>query len=146
MGSETITRIVRVPSGRSGEEMLDATRRQKSVGAESVKSMPRGAGDLTEVIFYRPKRWIKDDEDLDKELAEHNLVPADPYSQAQANIDDPAFADEHPNFSHWQDHNGKWHFAKYRLWNDERSVEVYHRTGEIGRGWWIACVRKSTVA
>jgi len=55
---------------------------------------------------------------------------------------DPAFADEHPNGTHWKDAEGKWCFVAFVGWDDERRVNV-HRSGlDWNAYWWFACVRK----
>jgi len=58
------------------------------------------------------------------------------------NTDDPAFADEHPNCTHWKDGEGKWCFATFSRWGGERGVDVSRRDGVSRDGWWFAGVRK----
>lgn len=107
-----------------------------------VKSMPRGEGKEVEVVIFRLEQWEyttlrsmdEDDEglerdfvsdiDLEKALNRRGLKACDPYSLAAFNEANPAFADERPNGTHWQDENGNWHFASFGRWGDERFVNV----------------------
>ena len=139
---ETETRVVKVPSGRSFREAIVATKRVPNYDEDLLESVLRSCAYNGDVIFYRPKRWIEGDNDLRRELSKHNLVLADPHTQAQVHIDDPNFADDHPNFTHWKGPDGKWYFAKYWLRDNKRVVEVCRRRGDIGKGWWFACFKK----
>ena len=67
--------------------------------------------------------------------------PADPYSQAAVNEADPAFADGHPNGTHWKDVNGKWCFVAFGRWGDGRKLGV-GRGNDWGGSCWFAGVRK----
>ena len=55
---------------------------------------------------------------------------------------DPAFADDHPNFTHWQDADGKWCYAAFRRWGGERCVRVDRDGGGWGDDWWVAGLRE----
>ncbi|MBU0964389.1 hypothetical protein KKC06_05115 [Patescibacteria group bacterium] len=140
--SNMIVRKVKVDRTRTSQEALDVTGRKQYTDDDVVKSMPNGKGDETEVIFFKVGRTISDD-DLEKEYELRGLVPADPYSLCAVNGNDPAFADEHPNGTHWKDSNGKWCFASFGRWIDERGVSV----DRDGRDWadccWFAGVRKN---
>ncbi len=107
---------------RSPQAAIDATGRKQYVNASVVASMPRGTGAEAEIVFFRVGRFIKDD-DLDKEYALRGLKPADPYSLAKVNEDDHAFADKHPNATHWKDSNGKWCYTAFYRGGDGRIVE-----------------------
>ncbi|MFA7193941.1 MAG: hypothetical protein WC087_03435 [Candidatus Paceibacterota bacterium] len=102
--------------------------------------MPRGESDEVEVIFFQVGRVLTH-EDLAQEFNLRGLKPADSYSQAKANEDDPIFAEEHPNGTHWE-HNGKWCFSTFDVWDGEQVVDV----SCSGRGWleswWFAGIRK----
>lgn len=143
--SNLIIRVVKVDRNRTPQEALKATGRKQYVTDSVVAEMPHGEGEETEVIFFKIGRRINGD-DLDKEYELRGLVAADPYSQAAANEADPAFADEHPNGTHWKNKDGKWCFAAFYRWFDvERYVSM--RRGVYGWDdfWWFAGVRKSTL-
>lgn len=143
-----IVRIVSPNRQLAPREMLEATGRNLYVNDEVVGNMPRGEGDKSEVVFFKPEPeeytrpgWMSD-EDLDKAYERRGLKAADPYSQTQANKDDPAFADDHPNGTHWKDKDEKWCFAAFYRWDGGRSVDV-RRYGNGWDGcWWFAGLRK----
>lgn len=139
--SDMIVRTVKVNRNRSAKEALKVTGRNQYVDDSVVKAMPKGEGEETEVVFFKIGRQVSDDE-LDKEYELRGLKPADPYSQAAVNEADPAFADEHPNGTHWKDKDGKWCFATFDRFADERFVVVSRRGRDWGDGWWFAGVRK----
>lgn len=103
--------------------------------------MPRGDGDESDVIFFKPGRSVSD-VDLDKEYALRGLVPADPYALAAVNEADPAFADEHPNGTHWKDADGNWCYTAFNRWNDGRFVDVCRDVRGWFAYWWFAGLRK----
>ncbi len=146
--ADIIVRIVSVNRARKPNEMLDATGRVQYVDRDVVKTMPRGAGNDAEVHFFKPRPeeytrpGFMSDEDLDKAFERRGLKAADPYSVAAVNEDDPAFADDHPNATHWKDAAGKWCFAAFSRWYDERDVRVYRIDDDWGGRWWFAGVRK----
>ena len=108
--SNILVRHVRVDRSRTPKKVLDATGRAQYTEGDVVKGMPSGEGDETDVYFFKLGRNISDD-DLEKEYALRGFKPADPYSQAAVNEADPAFADEHPNGTHWKDDKGNCFFA-----------------------------------
>jgi hypothetical protein len=136
-----IVRRVKPNRARSPQEMLDATNRRQYTDKAVVKAMPKGEGDEVDVVFFKVGRYISDT-DLDAEYELRGLKPADPYSQAAVNEADPAFADEHPNGTHWKDKAGNWCFATFRRWFDERSVNVFRLDFDWDGSWWFAGVRK----
>jgi hypothetical protein len=140
--SNMITRVVSVNRKRYAQQALDATGRKQYVNSDVVIAMPSGEGEEAEVIFFKLGKYVSD-ANLDKEYDLRGLKPADPYSLAAVNEADPAFADEHPNCTHWKDAKGKWCFATFNHWDDDgRSVSVY-RCGNGWFGyWWFAGVRK----
>jgi hypothetical protein len=91
--------------------------------------------------FFKLNRYVSD-ADLDKEYELRGLKPADPYSLAAVNEDDPAFADDHPNGTHWKDGDGNWCYAVFRRWFDERDVFVSRDGNGWDDGWWFAGLRK----
>lgn len=139
--SNMIVRHVKVDRSRTPQEMLDATGRKQYTDSKVVEGVPRGEGEEIDVVFFNVGRRLSEDE-LEQELSYRGLKSADFYSQAQVHIDDPSFADEHPNGIHWKDAAGKWCFASFGLWLDERNVRVNRRDGGWGGGWWFAGVCK----
>ena len=142
--SNFIIRVVKVDRTRTPQQALKATGRTQYLTDDVVAEMPKGEGEETEVVFFKVGRTVND-LNLDKEYELRGLDPADPYSQAAVNEEDPAFADEHPNGTHWKDKDGKWCFAAFDRWRgDERDVRVDRGGGGWHDGWWFAGVRKST--
>ncbi len=139
--SNFIIRVVKVNCSRSAQEAIKATGRNQYLTDSVVKAMPQGKGEETEVIFFKLGRQVSD-ADLDKEYELRGLKPADPYSQAAVNEVDPAFADEHPNGTHWKNADGKWCFATFYRFDDDRSVYVYFDDDDWSDSWWFAGVRK----
>ena len=58
------------------------------------------------------------------------------------NADDSAFADDHPNFTHWKDSSGKWCYAAFYRWYDERRVDVHRNDSAWPGDWWVAGLRE----
>ena len=140
--SNMIVRRVKVDRARTPQQVLDATGRKQYTDRLVVVAMPRGEGDDAEVVFFKLGRYVSDI-DLDKEYELRGLKPADPYAQAAANEADPAFADDHPNATHWKDADGNWCYVAFRRWRGGgRDVRVYRNDfGWRGR-WFFAGVRK----
>lgn len=136
-----IVRRVQVDRTRIPQQVLDATGYKQYADAKVVQTMPRGEGEETEVVFFQVGRYVSDAE-LQKEYELRGLRPADPYSLAKVNEDDPSFVDEYPNGTHWQDADGRWCFAAFRRWNDERRVGVDRYDYDWYDGWWFAGVCK----
>jgi hypothetical protein len=139
--SQMITRHILVDRTLSPEQVLEATGREQYTDRDLVKGMPRGSGKEIDVYFFNIERWICGD-DLEKEYEQRGLIPADPYALAAVNIADPAFADDHPNGTHWKDTAGKWCFAAFARWNRERGVSVDRYVDGWYGIWWFAGVRK----
>lgn len=139
--SHMIVRRVTVDRSRTPQEMLTVTGRKQYVTDNVVASMPKGEGDEVEVFFFKLGRYVND-ADLDKEYELRGLKPADPYSQATVNEIDPAFADEHPNGTHWKDSSNKWCFATFRRWVGGRFVYVDQFGDDWDVSWWFAGLRK----
>lgn len=139
--SAVIVRRVKVDRSRTPQAVLDATGRRQFADRSVVDGMPRGVDDEVDVHFFNLGRWISDEE-LEKEYDLRGLAPADPFTLAAVNEEDPAFADQRPNGTHWRDAEGRWCFAAFGRWLDERDVSV-RRGGDgwVG-GWWFAGVRK----
>jgi hypothetical protein len=142
MMASMIVRVVCPDRTLTPNEMLKQTGRDLYVNNKVVACMPRGEGDKAEVIFFKPETWeytkpgYMSDEDLEKAYERRGLKPADPYSQAQANKDDPALADTRPNATHWKDMDGKWCFATFNGWIGERRVYC-NRNDRDWVGYWV---------
>ncbi len=139
--SDMIVRRVTVNRNRTPQDMLDATGRNQYTDKDVVKAMPRGTGDEAEVIFFKVGRYLSD-ADLDKEYDLRGLKPADPFSLGAVNEADLAFADEHPNGTHWQDANGKWCYAAFLRWHVGRLVLVDRDDDGWSDDWFFGGVRK----
>lgn len=148
MNSDLIVRRVLVPA-RSFQTALDATRRKQYTTRAVVDGVPATVeGVEREVIFAKPPAsWYKDDIISCKKVAEFldtmGLEP-DPHGAAAVNEADPAFADEHPNATQWQNADGNYCYAAFDRWDDERSVDVDRYDGGWSDYWSFAGRRKST--
>ena len=132
-----IVRLVYPDRNRTPMAVLDATGRKQYTNESVVAGMPRGTGEEAKVVFFKLGHFISDI-DLDKEYESRGFKPADPFSLAAVNEADPAFADEHPNATQWKDADGKWCYAAFFLWLDERRVLV-RRHDYVWHGfWWFA--------
>ena len=146
--SNLIVRKVKVNRLLTPQQVLDATGRKQYTNRKVVDAMPRGEGDETEVVFFKPEPWeytrpdFMSDDDFEKALGRRNLKSAPPDDVAAVNEADPAFADEKPHGTHWQDENGKWCYAAFHRWGDERNVSVNRGDGGWSVSWWFAGVRK----
>ncbi len=139
--SNLIGRCVRVDRSQTPEQALAATGRRQYTDPDVVRHMPRGQGEELDIYFFSVGRFVSD-VDLKKEYESRGLVPADPYILAKVNQDDPSFADQHPNGTHWKDKNGRWCFVAFDCWDDERRVDVDHYDGDWHDYWLFAGVRK----
>lgn len=93
--------------------------------------------------FFSLNKYVTDDE-LEKEYESRGLIPADIYTLAnwcEANKDDRRkyFA------THWKDAQGKWCYAAFSGWGDERGVDVGCGDDEWDVCWFFAGVRKALV-
>ena len=146
VASNLIVRHVKVDRTLTQQAMLDATGRKQYTDRDVVDAMPKGERDEEDVYFFKPDLserggYISDD-DLEKEFDLRGLKPVGPYSLAAVNIDDPVFADERPNGTHWKNEAGKWCFATFDRWHGKRDVNV-GRNGSVWLDrWWFAGVRK----
>lgn len=134
-----VTRIVKVIRNRTPMEVIDATKREKYVNDDVVKTMPSGAVDEVEVTFFQVGRFISND-DLEKEYEKRGLKP-DPYAQAAVNEADPAFADSKPNGTHWKDKNDNWCFLTFGRYDGGRVVDCDRYCVWLD-GWWFGGVSK----
>jgi hypothetical protein len=140
--SNMITRCAPVNRNLTPQEALDATGRKQYTDSQVVANMPRGKGDQPKTIFFKldlsQRGGYISDDDLEKEFELRGLVPEDPDSLAAVNEADPAFADEHPNGTHWKDADEKWCFATFRRWLGERNVLVDRDGDDWCDDWWFA--------
>lgn len=140
--SGMIVRTVKVDRSLSPKQVLDATGRVQYTDDSVVAEMPRGECDEVQVRFFKIGRPISNDE-LEKEYELRGLVPADGYSVAKVNQDDPTFADTNPNGTHWKNSKGKWCYAYFDRWfGDKRYVDVYLSDHDWYGDWWFAGFRK----
>lgn len=139
--SDMIVRTVLVKRGRTPQEAIAATGRVQYVDSTVVADMPGGDGKnrRAPVTFFKVGRYLTDAE-LEQEYEARGLMPADPYALAAVNETDPAFADEHPNSTHWKDGNGNWCFAAFHRRGDERYVKVNRDRNGWDFDWWFAGV------
>lgn len=135
-----IVRHVTVNRARSPQQAINATGRKQYVNDSVLNLMLQGSGEEADVFFFKLERYVSDD-GLDNEYKSRGLTPTDPYALAAANEADPAFADKHPNGTHWKDLNGKWCHIAFDRWNDERFVNVYRRDDGWHGIWWFAGCR-----
>lgn len=140
--SNLIIRHVTVLRDRSPQVMIDATHRKQYIDKGVLGAMPRGNGAEVEVIFFKVGRFLSD-ADLEKEYELRGLTPADPYSQTAVNIADPAFADNHPNGTHWKDADGNWCCATFSDWGGGRGVDVDRDDSDWSGHWWFAGLRQA---
>jgi hypothetical protein len=142
--SKIIVRRTTVNRDQTPEQMINATGRKQFLdeGGKTLKTLPRqDTGiEVVELYFFNPGRYLTRDEQ-EQELATYGLVP-DYCAQIQVNIDDPSFADEHPNGAQWDNKDGQASFVAFGRWNVERHVYVLR----VARGWrdvwWFAGRRK----
>lgn len=93
-----------------------------------------------EIELFTLGKYVTDDE-LEKEYESRGLVPADVFAVgawSEENTDKEYVA------THWKNAQGKWCFAAFRRWYDERSVDVSRGDLDWYGGWWFAGVRKSS--
>lgn len=111
----------------ANDEVLAAAPRNKIQGA---------------LEFFKIGKYVTDDE-LAQAYESHGLVPADIYALAAWNEENKD--DERKYFAtHWKDKDGKWCFATFRRWRDERRADVARRGSDWLDFWSFAGVRKST--
>lgn len=122
---EMIGRRVKVDRTKTREQMivaLGARGREKYVNSEVLETMPT-QGRKEEVVYFFPIKRAVLVEEYAHEFESRGLVP-DPFAQLQVNIDDPLFADEHPNGVQWVDKDGNFCYAAIARWCGGRGVTV----------------------
>lgn len=147
--SKFVTRPWKADRTKSPKEVLQATDRVLYVDDSVVAAMPRGTGAKGETVFFQldlsKRGGVISDADLEKEFELLDLEPELPDNLADANRADPAFADTHPNCTHWKDKDGKWCCAMFSQWNGKRFVDVSRRGSDWLGDWWFAGRRKSAL-
>lgn len=141
---DTIVRIVpKLDRCRTPQQVLDITSRVQYTNKSVVVTIPPGGTDVEEnvrVDFFKLNRFVSDDE-LAREYEERGLTP-DPYAQAAVNEADPAFADKHPNGTHWKDAEGKWCSMTFFRLGDGLGVDVHRYYDTWFDYWWFGGVRR----
>jgi hypothetical protein len=120
--------------------------RLRDVSDQVLETMPGKGGGVEEidVYFFQVGRELTVEE-VYKEYELRSLVP-DHYAQAQVNIEDPTFADKHPNVTLW---NREDRIVSYLVFSagyplpSSRSVLCKRGdTGWDGSYYWFAGIRK----
>ena len=138
----TVT-VNQVNRTRNPQQVLDATGRRQYTNSAVVATMPSGGTGIEEnvtVEFFPISKNASDDE-VAKMLEERGLTD-DPYAVSAVNEADPAFADEHPNGTHWKDADGNWCYAAFSRDDGGRSVYVYRNGIYLYGSCWLGGVRK----
>ncbi|MFA4819052.1 MAG: hypothetical protein WC621_04380 [Patescibacteria group bacterium] len=138
--SSMIVRHVKVNRKQSPVQVIDATGRVKYINDDTLASMPSEGAEEVDMYFFKLDKYVSVD-DLDREYERCGLVP-DPYVQLQANTDDPAFADEHPNGGQWRDSQGRACYIAFGRDGDGRNVGVRRSSLDWHDDWWFGGVRK----
>lgn len=157
---DEIVVTVRVRRGRTVQRLLDDTGRHKDIDAHAIATMPLIAGEgeeEVEFVFFREDR-ISEPWNVEAERRKRGLVQ-DLEAQIQCNIDDPVFADDHPNGDVWPISFGEYDvlsFMRITPWDThetERHVRVGRFLSPDCRGdaaddeqiWWGGARKKSPV-
>jgi len=136
--SEIIVRHFKVDRTKSPLYLLDATRRVQYVNKDVLATMPTDGPEEGDLVFFPTKRFLPVRE-VAAEFESRGLVP-DPIAQFQVNIDDPTFADGHPNGTQW----GTNSYLTFDRWNGERGVLVDRSVNGWHGSWWLAGRRKQS--
>ncbi len=134
--SEMIIRPYKLDRTLTREQMIVALGRKEYVNADVLATMPTDGPDEGEIFFFPAKRWVPVAEQA-AELEKRGLVPHY-LAQMQVNIDDPSFADDHPNGMQWRKNS----YASFLRWDVEREVCVGQDDGDWIGSYWFAGVRK----
>lgn len=141
LASDVIIVRVRLENrDRTQQEAIEATGCVLSIDPSVV--MPKASDDEVEIIFFRPGRFLYDD-DLEKEYGIRGLEPVNPFLLAAANEADPYFVQrDGENATHWKDAWGNWCCLSFDFWGidkKERRVFVF-RDGQWRGDVWFAGV------
>lgn len=140
--SKFVTRSASIDRKRSQVEAFKATGRVQYVNEVVTNAMPLCTGDHVEMGFINLGRDVACDK-LDVELGKLGFeLIVDPQGLAGINEADPAFADKYPNGTQWKDVNGKYCYAVFYRWSDERRVYVDQDDYGWHDNWWFPVRRK----
>ncbi|MBT4648750.1 hypothetical protein HOC14_00325 [bacterium] len=131
---------VRVDRNKTPQQLFKSIgREQQCISDAVIGSIPRGEGEFVRVAFLEVVGRCSEDE-LEGVLNEHGLIH-DPYAQIQVNINDPNFADDHPNGVHWKD-VGHWCYASFYNKNGEHRIAADRSKEGVPGGYWVGGVPK----
>ena len=135
---------VRVNRTRTAQEALNATGRYVRVMCAEgfdINEMPRGEGEEVTIYFFNLERTMSF-ENILEECDRRGLVPADPYSLASLNEEDPDYAYITPNLTFWKSSDGSWRSLEFMVKAGRgKSVFLCKSTGARA-DYEIACFRK----
>lgn len=134
--SEMIVRPFKLDRTKTREQMIKALGRAEYVNTDVLATMPTDGPDEGEIYFFPAKHYVPVAEQA-TELAKRGLVPHY-LAQMQVNIDDPSFADDHPNGMQWDKNS----YAAFDRWSGERKVDVNRDDNDWDDDCWFAGVRK----
>jgi hypothetical protein len=138
--SEVIVRHFKVDRTKTPRKLIDASGRVQYVDQNVLATMPTDGPEEGDLVFF-PVKSFSDFRDVPALFESRVLIP-DPAAQAQVNVDDLAFADEHPNGVQWGLEGNVASFASWDRWGARRRVDV----GRGGSRWsdyaWLAGRRK----
>lgn len=149
LGKEVVV-LAKTNRNRSPLQVILDTKRECYTEEDVVESMPGikdGPGeDSVEVVFFQVESPGGHDE-VAKECDRRGLKPVDPYLLASVHEENPMFADEMPNFTHWKNNQGKWCYIAFSTMKNPVNRCVLVSDGEILEGSkkkyaWFAGVRK----
>lgn len=129
---------------QSLQEALDATKRKKQYADKDIlATAPTADGDKLE--FFTLDKYVTDDE-LEKEYASRNLVPADIYSLVAYDLKNPKKMDKMKYVgTHWKDANGTWYYVAFCLWDGGvRDVGVFRRDRGWNDYWWFSGLKSTS--
>lgn len=117
--------------------MIHALGRVEYVDYDILATMPTDGPNEGEMYFFLLKKFTPVSK-LSSEFTKRGLVPHY-MAQIQVNINDPAFADEHPNGMQWR----KDYCVAFSRWDGERGVNVSCHNSVWSNFWWFGGVPKS---
>lgn len=148
--TKRIVHVVTVNRKRSPYDALKASGRKLYVDDTVVESMPRGKANKVRLVYFKPDLSTYKDgwlscAALHDEYKKRGLIP-DPQAQIDDNAEKPEFADTTPNACQWIDKDGKYCYAAFDRWGDERRVHVDRDDGGWGDDWSFAGVPQESSA
>jgi hypothetical protein len=139
--SEMIVRHFKIDLTKTRRQMIAALGRKEFVKNDVLATMPMVEGmDEGHIYFFQVKHHVPVGE-MAHEFEVRGLVPH-PLAQVQVNIDDPDFADEHPNGVQWLDKKKYFCYVTCYRWFNEHKVCVGRNDYHWRDGWWFGGVRK----